>query len=254
MPLYHHKITENQNVFSTSGFDEFGHPVNYRSSIKAGCRFPIPNSGLVFYASFNGNTPGTAETGQSLSTYGSISYIKDGGIPCAYFGGSSYIYYPYSSGALPSGSSPCTMSIWAKDTVNSGGALIGYGAPDVDNNNHRQIMLTPTWGIFLSNNSEGYVREPATSFDNNWHHYCIVVNEKVGNYNNIQIFTDGILTKYGNLIITTDTYGNLVFGTSAWDIGTWSLLKGYLAAARIYNRVLTQLEIKALCNEFNPID
>lgn len=84
MPLYHHKITENQNVFSTSGFDEFGHPSWYDSAEDAGCS--AYDKSLIFSLDAAKGFVDLSKNPCTLTNQGVT--ISDG---CFVFDGASYI-------------------------------------------------------------------------------------------------------------------------------------------------------------------
>ena len=208
----------------------------------------IPDD-YVFYASFNGNTPDVAQTGQSLQRSGTVTYQEIDGIPCAYFDGNSYLYYVYSSDQLPKNSEPGSISFFGKALgfPNNGNTFVGYGASNIDNKNHRKMYFYRDEKFRVSNNSAGVLVTDYKISYNLWHHYCVTFNSS-GPI--ISLYIDGVFQKSQSFPLNTDSSGNLCIGVDPWDLGKTYKLYGYISSVRIYNRVLSDLEIKLLSKEF----
>ena len=212
----------------------------------------ISTEGLVFYASLDGTYPSTAEIGGSLTTSGSVSYSTVGGIPCASFNGSSYIYKSYSSGDLPTGYSVATVSLWAKPVdISNRGSLVHWGSPNASGATHRKFSLVTTSIVFNNNSTYSYMTN--VSDPNNWHNYTFIMREKDGTYNPLDFYVDGQKLGTQQISLNTDSSGNLVMGVDSYQPSSkYSPYIGYLSSVRIYNRVLSDIEILALSKEFTP--
>lgn len=210
----------------------------------------IPMDGLVFYAPLS-VTSSTAETGQTLTTDGSITYQTFKGIPCAYFNGSGTRIYSSSFSTI-SGSQPSTMSFWVYVTGKGGsnGEANMFGFGQWDNGRY-----TWTWKNNLVNisgycwgdsNGVGY----DTPAYNTWYHVAFVVNPP-----NLYLYINGVLVSSAtnNSINTVSNGYPLVMGGNEQGASDRNLI-GYLAGCRIYNRELSQEEITALASEFTPTE
>ena len=201
----------------------------------------MPTDGLVFYASLRDNSA-TAATGQSLTTTGTITYQTYKGIPCASLDGSSWI--EFSDNEFPNGTNAGTISLWFNITSFSKPeqCLINYG---LRQQGASRSIFTNGYITFA-----GYAANIATSSSivstNKWYNVVCVKNGS-----NEYIYLNGTLVAEGTSSKNT-VLGNGCIGHDYSD-GNNSNVIGYIAAARIYNRVLTQDEITLLSREFeNP--
>lgn len=214
--------------------DRFGFPRAFRSSVDAGLLSRIPTDGLVFYAPLA--TPVTsAETGQALTEHDSPSYSIRDGIPCLYTN-EGYL----SSEVLNlRGASSQTLSIWLKVAYPSyvGGALAHGSGSDM------------SMAAIGANEENAFVSFFGTSADYNYnvdltdrmHHLAMTYDGS-----NASAYVDGVF-------IRQDTPGAINVTSDAVRIGAsfdYRFL-GFLAAARIYNRVLSPTEISLLSSEFS---
>ena len=203
----------------------------------------IPTDGLVFYAPL-AEDKATAETGQTLTKTGTIEFTTQDKIQCALFDGNSIIKALDEN--LPTGSSPRSISVWAKSidtTLDS--YVFGFG-----NRSKNQMFAINfyfdglTIGCQDNNfNSTGHI----TKYE--WHHYVASASG-----NEVKIYVDGVLAHTGNFPQEMNTVSALTFIGASSDRGTSGInyeFKGYIAAARIYNRILSKEEVTSLYNEFN---
>lgn len=226
---------------STSGFDDLGHSIAFTSAQEAGCVFiDVPKEGLLYYASLNGSTPYKAETGQTLQLNGSISYTTADGIPCAYFNGGSSI--DATIDGLPTSNSARTVSLWLKAAKVQKSYMLAYGYQEPS----QYFCLM----IGQSLNHLGFVGWSAdyqisAYYDlTKWTHYLVT-------------YGDGTLTMYANGKSQKTVSVSLYTGSSKVYLGSRiynsEYFKGYIAAARIYNRVLSQDQITMLSKELKPV-
>jgi len=219
----------------------------------------IPTRGLVFYAPLSSEQI-AAETGQSLTvenyspSYSGPSFTTIQGVPCAYIGGGTG-YSASGADILSTASSPMTMSIWfyVPEAVSE-----PYGA--------RSFF---TFGYDYRATNINF----AASTQNTY-----VVLGNWGGSSSIQktLSQSLLIGKWINLVGVRDSSVTTLYvnGVSAGTTSNWTLdpsdsaiwigrivgynydygFKGYLAAARIYNRALTGQEIEALSREFHPTE
>lgn len=216
----------------------------------------IPSNSLVFYAPLS-SASNTAETGQTIGTIGTVNYGIVDGVPCADSDETKTLYVDEYMYNLDPGI-PKTMSVWLNISA--------------WNNNNDGMAIT-----FCTQAGGG----TSISFDNQ---SCRAVRWKGGgsggtNYNNVSFGKLSLNTWY-HLVFTDDgttmrTYTNGLLVTETTPGGTYRKgidsinagitgpgdtvadfvynLIGYMAAPRIYSRVLSNNEIRVLSKEFTPI-
>ncbi len=80
---------------------------------------------------------------------------------------------------------------------------------------------------------------------NNWYNVVITINN-----NDLKMYVDGVLRNQNNTFTLTNHPYNLNIGSNYW--GERNHFAGLIDDVRIYNRVLSQAEIKTLYNSYNP--
>ena len=98
----------------------------------------------------------------------------------------------------------------------------------------------------FSNNDSGVISSGVPVDYTLWHHYCATLSA-----DEISLYVDGVKVKTDSCRLNTDPEGKLCIGVDPWKPGNFGLMYGYLASCRIYDRVLSLSEIKALAREFN---
>jgi len=200
----------------------------------------IPTQGLVFYASLKNASAATAETGQSLTVQGTPQTTTVGSIECVSFNGSSQSIYTTDTTGLSTGMFPFTMSVWInnKGSATHKAFFVGYASLNQGISMGRNQRGSWMYGGYLPDIFVG------TADNNIWHHM-------LETYDGTQYkcYLDGVLvntTSYSNLNVK---YGGIYIGKVQNSTEYWN---GCLAAARFYNRVLTDDEITTLASEFTP--
>ena len=237
---------------------------NYSLEIIQGS-VPIPTSGLVFYAPLSSTTT-TAETGDALTFHASgITAQTYNGIPCLHFPGDKAQYISALDTNMQFGSNiNNTLSIWMNtETIkNVWCGIFSYGKA-VSQYYQKYI------GIFTGDTGQGAnapiegdyfyanVNSNIPSY-NVWHHVCFTT-ETVGGTSAGKIYIDGEYKGQVTASLTIESHqSSNIFIAQGPDTSSGSSylrtqgFAGYLAAARIYNRVLTQTEITQLSQEFTP--
>lgn len=212
----------------------------------------IPEEGLVFYAPLDA-VHATAETGQDLeynTNYLSFQTYKN--VPCVYFQDNQYngIYCNNTTG-LPAGTSARTLSIWVNLPTGwqADKTFISYGTAQTNKRYNVGIDKASTGTLSVGVWGYGNTTTYAYPFvAGAWTHVVVtyydgseqvfVNGESIGSKTHSNLDTDPVQIVIGN------------------DAGAMSdaIKYAYLAAARIYNRVLSASEISALAAEFTPTD
>ena len=223
----------------------------------------IPSDGLVAYYPFNGNANDESGNGNHGTAGGGATLTEDRfGNPNSayYFGGvdnSSYIYVP-SSNSLNFNSN-ATYSFYVK--LNSERGMDGWGSPvaagnqcifakDHDMTGYAGMISSSESGsniwIASFNNVQGDIQNSLKRLnDGEWIHVVFVFEGNIS-----KIYVDGQMlsqTEYsGSINVGNDR--DLYFGRFS---NYWYPLDGVLDDIRIYNRALTESEVKALYNGSN---
>lgn len=221
----------------------------------------IPEDGLVFYASLNGDTPNVAETGQVLtevsadSNHSQLHYGVEDGIPCAIFADayvydSCYVGLTFDASALPAGAEPRTISLWVKIYNNNTTGFFAYGSYTSGQTFMLQYHANYKTINFSCHGDDVY---SVNSFDfsDRLHHLAVVLD---GNTNHdITMYFDGVRQ---DMTVSTDRSINTASNTTAKiGCGTpngYGRFDGWLSSIRVYDRVLGEEEITALSKEFTP--
>ena len=228
------------------GFDAFGYPLKYDTASEAGCGIlRIPQDGLVFYAPLD-KEASTAVTGQSLSKSGTVTYETVDGVPMCRFN-NGYIYVQ-NGGDVPSGNASRTVSCYAYMLEPTGTYPGIVYCGDVNKSNCLTIIATPESIIATQAwRSGSRVGSAENSEEAEKMQHLAVTYSSDGN----------ILTTYCNGVKTGDavcsgginTSNKLYIGILA-DNDMSRVFPGVICAVRIYNRVLSDKEIRALSKEF----
>lgn len=217
-----------------SGFDAFGYPVKYRSAKEAGVLNSMPKNGLVFYAPLT-NTDGFNVTGNPQVT-------QIGNIPCMYFDGDTYL--ETTAAGLPQGNSPRSVSIWFSNSSDGWDkGMVGYGTYT---SNQMYGLGEDSYddrgfSVWAHGND---VHSGILPEDNTFYHVAVTFDgvKTAKFYFNGEFWEEGTHKNSLNTTGISICIGSEVEGNS--------LFVGHLAAVRVYNRVITEAEIKTLSGEF----
>ena len=216
--------------------DTWGFPLEYRDTFSA--LYAIPTDGLVFYAPLT-EAQAKAVTGQTLTLNGTVSYSDQ-----ALVVDSGKVTFNIGSEAS-TGTKPLSVAIWYKGTFSgsSDGCLLCYGSTPFSNTAFCLFVDSSGHPVVTGNGSG---RSPITSTavitDGVWH--SIVCTWRDGHTG---IYVDGKKTAEGESPITiggTDA----AIGGAFW--GDYNQISGSIKAARVYNRVLTAVEVLAVSKVF----
>lgn len=212
----------------------------------------IPQDGLVFYAPLGADSAMT-ETGQTLTKVGSgITFQTYKNVPSVRFTSSSYITVTDGLFAIPSGSSPFSLSAWCcllNKANDYGSYSFGYG----------DVSISREVGIWFSGVYEGETNMLnidlfgnqgfATGVNYNldtWYHCCLTWDGTL-----LRSYINGIAKNTASKTVNTDTSA-IMIGCRKNGYGTQYPWDGYVAAYRIYDRTLNTGEVAGLANEFTP--
>lgn len=226
-------------VYETStGFNNFGKPIKYRAASNAECNNAVPTTeGLVFYALSNSGQ--IIETGQTYDSYGEITYNSEQKIPCYYFNGDSCIIT--SINPEGTGYTENTISFWIKCI-----SLYDYDNRYFfcsHNTNESYLIFSGARNSFSYYPS--HINWNVNVSTNVWYHVCITTKN-----NERKAYVNGENVDSGNWDYATSLNG-MIIGARATD---WDgKMYGYISSLRIYNRVLSEDEIKILSKEFKNL-
>lgn len=199
----------------------------------------LPQEGLIFYTPLAKATD-TAETGQSLTISGNVSYAMLDDIPCAYFDGSASSYISFSDSGLPAGAENRSISVFVTRTESlSDSVIYNYGT---DSSYTR-------FGLFL-HDTKAVVGIGSINCEFKYlfvkdvtYHIMLTLSDKV-----VNLWIDGVLIGSH----TFSTLNTTLNGIGYIGYRNGNPFTGYLSSFRIYNRVLTDDEILQLSQEFTP--
>ena len=213
----------------------------------------IPQNGLVFYASLNGQSQSTAETGQGISVYaGSPSYTTHYGIPCCYVDGSSVLQVETTN--IPYSTDPISFSLWLCEDkeISSEHGIMSFGC-NIDG--ELMAIVAASSCIRLAGHGPGYgmsgVDVPIT-FNRIWHHIAAVLGSGSNGTRPAYVYIDGVRAASGTFAYYLEGRTPSLFIGSYWKEMYLSRIKGYLSSVRIYSRELASDEVAALAAEFTP--
>lgn len=196
--------------------------------------------GLIFHASLSGEAS-TAETGQTLTTTGSVTYTVVSGVPCMSINNQSgYITSPSTN--CPVEAEPRTMSCWVIWSAN-GERFFSYGGDGMDER----------FALGTSDNSLDTL-----ILDAAYNNYCKTTVYNSQSWKHIVVTYDGTTIKlYVNGVLANSEEANLVTAADkplyiGWYNSSYHMKNGSIAECRIYDRVLTEDEIFELSQEFTP--
>jgi hypothetical protein len=236
-------VFKKQAGATSSGFNSLGRPLKFRNAKEAGCGISeMPKKGLIFYASLSSNKS-TAETGQSLTIPGNCTFGAYKGIDCVQLDDAGI-------------ESPVNCDFSNKQMTVCYGFNSSYTGTYTG---HFAFEQTNTWQAFETSSFltikvnganprmqiENFINDDAGYFrDGNWHYYAHVITDGYQ-----KTFADG--KGYAQ-----SAFSGIAFpdGASTLHIGDSTdgdyMYGSHIADFRIYNRALSEDEIKALSKEF----
>lgn len=207
---------------------------------------PIPEDNLVMYLPLQNGTAAT--TGQTAAATGDISFTEQQGIACMRLDGNSYLgISPLGSEFQFSTNSQWTISFKVCFDRTSGSDLEGLLCSAEPNTNGTFFIYhyLNGWSSSVSNSlgvgvngSNEYTTSSGIFTAGVWNTVTIVRNGS-----SLKIVVNG--ARY-----TGGSSSNVTNASKLYIPGGSPKLQGYMTAFRLYSRVLTDDEIRALENEF----
>jgi hypothetical protein len=195
--------------------------------------------GLLVYYDFSGDALDISGNGRNGAIVGSVTQTTDrnGITNSSYnFTGTTGNYISGSGVNLPSGVQPRTMCMWYRATSGDYAIPFIMGDPSLANSPYSIWLQTQNlvraWGQGSDINAN--IEVP----NYQWRHVCIQYGSGTGN-----VFVDGRLVASGAQTLNTGAVANFFVGSTSISGREFG---GAIDDPRIYNRVLTQNEIRAL--------
>lgn len=206
--------------------------------------YGIPNDGLVFYASLNGETPDVAETGQAFTANKTITHTVVQGIPCMYV--DDFTGY-FTATNLPASNSSRTVSCWVKRNEQFQGSEATFFAYGKADSTYQSIDFCFVDNYLGVDCYHGQLHDNTYIDQTKWHNVVFTYTKET---NTVGLYVDGKRTYNSTWekVPNTSVPSNVYIGVGA--SGDWPFGQGYLSACRIYDRVLSQEEITMLSQEF----
>lgn len=205
---------------------------------------PMPTDGLIFYTPLK-EQKSSDELGIPLNYYGSAkqSYVYDDELKqtvCKFEGG--VIATPTDQYVLPK---QITMSMWVKAFTNTS----GIWALNMQKQSSAKAYQLRTNSVAVWNNS--YDQEfslPESNDRTKWHHYLMTCDGQT-----LYGYLDGSLVvsqQCSTSSFRDSDYAPISIGTNESFSDNSADFEGYITAVRVYNRALSDDEIKLLSTEF----
>lgn len=190
----------------------------------------MPQEGLVFH--WSGKTRG-AETGQDMGG----SFLMQNGM--GYFSGYDGLTC-YNMTNIPSGNSPYTQSVWVLPTSESPKSYTFIYGSDSDN---MAAVCRVDSGLIVAGGGYSWYVTGSKKITNRLTHCLVTFDGSV-----FTVYQDGT-------VIGTSENASFDCGSSGIalgvSLGNGERFTGYIAGARIYNRVVTEEEIQKLATEYD---
>ena len=212
------------------------------------------NSGLVAYYPFNGNANDSSSNSYNGVVFGA-TLINDRNNKTR----SAYRFDGIKGTKIQTtfpgilGNNSRAISLWAKSPQPFNGTyLLTWGTQTIGASFGLYMSGRGALRFFGVDNGGSDVQTTFSKIDDgNWHNYIIVYDNTIGNsILNVKIYIDGILynndENWNPQNINTIKGINMVIGEYSSALSDWRTFQGDLDDIRVYNRVLTESEIKYL--------
>lgn len=208
----------------------------------------IPSSGLLLHASLEQDSE-TAETGQTFTKSGNVTFETVQGMKCAYFDGNSYWQVPFESDLAGNTAKAVSLWMWGtKDMTEAGQAWafgVGYwnsnqafGIGQATSSSYSNRIYATMYGGDCSPES------PLATSD--FHHIVFQYD-----LSKTELFVDGVKLKEVNYSsANTNSSYPITIGWNGMNLTYNKRFTGYISGVRVYNRALSEMEIQNLSNEW----
>lgn len=226
---------------TSSGFDEFGYPIRYDIASECGIKYSpmLVKDGLVFYAPLQKDIVPIIGNAPSLS--GDATFGEVNGVKCLQCNGNTRIDYPQTDD-LPTGNAPRTMSAWISSSYNRNNWDFACGFGGDDGYTMAYCFNGQRLRLYRQDMNISYTFIDDYPYDNTWVH-CLTTFDGT----TVKTYANGVLTFAFDVSYATSNR-SVYLGY----LGTQNAFNYYgnITSFRIYNRALTDSEIKALAREF----
>jgi len=203
---------------------------------------------LVFYMPFTDSATADIAGGRTMQVTGTVSLTTVDDIPCASVGGGNKLFTDVLAGAngdLPTGNESWTVCCFAYfPSLSWANNFFALGT----NSGRKCILQGPKGGHPIYNNY-GPDHEPGSPqwTTGVWHHTAATYD---GTTMTLKGYFDG--QPNGTWSLANQGLSITLGGVHMGEFGGYQAATSYIASPRIYNRVLTDVEIADLANEFTP--
>jgi|GEM_PF-2542498 len=208
----------------------------------------IPSSGLLLHASLEQDSE-TAETGQTFTKSGNVTFETVQGMKCAHFDGNSYWQVPFESELA--GNTAKAVSLWMWGTKNiteniqtwafgvgywSRAQAFGVGQATASSYSNR----------FYATMYGGDCVPPSPLATSDFHHIVFQYD-----LSKTELFVDGVKVSEQNYSsANTSSSYPITIGWNGMNVTYNKRFTGYISGVRVYNRALSEMEIQNLSNEW----
>jgi len=204
-----------------------------------------PSNGLIAYYPFDGNANDASGNGYNANSAPGIGCNAEGkiGKACSF---ASNTYVSISSNSALETSGTKTISLWVKPTSSTGTIISKYESDTYEDG----FKFDVNWAN-IKNSATAWFGNSYSLPLNTWSHVAYTWNTNSGK---IRVYVNGVFVSESNTI-SGSFNGNsapLIFGASIYgpsnSVCYWDscFYKGLIDEARIYNRILSDDEIKGL--------
>lgn len=196
-------------------------------------------AGLISYFPFNGNAKDYGNFRNDLNITGATTTTdRNGHANGAYFFNGTSFMQKVNPIGLPTGNSPRTICAWFNKSSSLGEYIVGFGT-FVNLQGNGLVVSDTVTGMF------GVADDVTTfheGFRNQWMHLCGTYDSSI-----VNVYENGVLRVFGTKAWSTVPGPSLEVGRRLDGVANFS---GDLDEIRIYNRVLSVSEIRALSGHY----
>lgn len=208
----------------------------------------IPSSGLLLHASLEQDSE-TAETGQTFTKSGNVTFETVQGMKCAYFDGNSYCQVPFESELAGNTAKAVSLWMWGTKNITENIQTWAFGVG--------YWSSTKAFGVGQATSSSYSNRIYATMYGgdlvpasplatSDFHHIVFQYD-----LSKTELFVDGVkLQEMNYSSANTSSSYPITIGWNGMNITYNKRFTGYISGVRVYNRALSEMEIQNLSNEW----
>ena len=241
---------------TSSGFDEFGYPIRYDVASECGISYStIPTDNLILYMALKDNQTSPEVVDSDVFTtnyegnYNSANYQVVDNVPCLYLDSNSNITLTRGNKEIRQ----ATFAYWGK--FNDSSQCIITNSYDtsacVNGGAEFWLAFSATNAYFTSGSHLGNIIFVDIAISPEWHHIAVTWDMDT---NYMYLYLDGVLigecTDQSWLAPNINRSGFILSVNNLYRASSVIYGNGNYSSVRMYDRVLTAREIKALAREF----